>query len=386
MTPVVDLADQSAEAIRAAARATAERPPLSSVTGSSPESSNDEPPRRLVIVEARDIVERAIQWTWPGRLVRGALNLLEGPPEVGKTASVCDCLARFSAGADLPDGTPTTAQCITILGAEDGLEKTWRPRLRIAGADMGNVRFITGVLSAKCTTADRLVLPADLPMLHQEMTKRDLLYVDGSINDFARAGLRTGDDVAFRELLGGLHAIARQTNTTVWSSRHLKKGRGLDPMEAGSGTMGIMAKARSVFAVYRDPLDPERRLFCRIKCNLAAPVPTLAFRVQTEPGQPLQVIWLGEDPRSAADLLKQAAEVSKGGDSDPSPARRWLSAQLAGGAWHPVGVLQIKAITEPFSWEMVRKARAHLGIQVQGNAQRGYEWRDALAAHRARED
>jgi hypothetical protein len=255
------------------------------------------PVRRLLIVKAVDVVERPIEWVWRYRILRRALNLIEGHPEAGKSASAIDLLARLSRGAPLPDGEPCEPQRISILGAEDELESVVRPRLRVAGADLSLIHFITGALSAGCAVKDRITLPADRGLLAEAMQDRDLLYVDKSVNDLAAHGVRPGDDMAFRELLGALGDLASETGCTVVATRHGRKGGSREPLEFGSGTMGGTAKARSVIGVYRDPSDPERRLFARVKCNVAPAAPTLAFRCASDGRDaPLCVEWLGAAP------------------------------------------------------------------------------------------
>jgi hypothetical protein len=67
------------------------------------------PTRSLVGVEAAAVVERPVERVWRHRLLRGALNLLAGQPEAGKSSIALDLIARLTQGATLPDGAPSDA-------------------------------------------------------------------------------------------------------------------------------------------------------------------------------------------------------------------------------------------------------------------------------------
>lgn len=357
-----------------------------------PELSKAEPPpsrgavRQLVGVNANDITERPVDWEWRHRFVRAALNLVEGHPESGKTGILLDLVARLSAGAEQPDGARYPPRRVLIVGPEDALESVVRPRLRIAGADLSRIRLITGALSAGCDLPDRIVLPADLPLLGRELENFDLLYVDSSINDFADRGVRPGDDMAIRALLGGLHELARATGKTVIATRHGRKGGSRDPLEFGSGTMGVVAKARSVIGVYRDPRDADRRLFARVKCNLAPSVPTLACRFDSDtPDSPLRVEWLGEDPRSAADIMAEIHQANAGSKKDPSRARRALVEWLRDGQWKAVAQLKALAEETELSWKVIEKAKNEIGVLHESRPGVGWCWQDPWSGSRQQE-
>lgn len=339
--------------------------------------------RHLVLVEATDVVEVPVEWAWRHRIVGGALNLVEGRPEAGKTTIVLDLLARVSSGSPLPDGCPTSEGRVLIVGSEDAVESVVRPRLRVAGAKLENIRFVRGVVSTDADVPGQLKLPRDLQLLADAMADRTWLYIDGSVYDYAERGIRPGDDIAFRDILGGVHELARQGRATALVPRHLKKGIGVDALEAGAGTMGMIAKPRSTLAVYRDPQDPDIRLVCRVKCNLGPTVPTLRCRFTAdEDDSPLRVEWLGTDARAADEILTAIRQAAAGSGEDTSVARKSLVEWLRDGLPHPVNQLKAQAAATGLSWKAYERVKRNLGLVTQQVPGSGWTWQDPYCTSR----
>src|SRR5262249_26745155 len=92
---------------------------------------------------ASDITPRPLRWLWPNWWALGKLAIMDGDPDLGKSLVTLDIAARLTRGDDFPDGQvgsgrPTSA---LIIGAEDNLEDTVRPRLDAAGADPTRIAF-----------------------------------------------------------------------------------------------------------------------------------------------------------------------------------------------------------------------------------------------------
>jgi hypothetical protein len=343
--------------------------------------------RRLKTTEAVNVTEKPIVWTWRHRLLRGAVNLLEGEPEAGKSSIMYDLLARLSRGDDLPDGAACEPHRVLIVGAEDALECVVLPRLKAADANLGNIRFATGAFDPDLNHSQRIVLPDDLPLLAIAGGDRDILFVDSSINDLAERTIRPGDDIRMRELLGALGDLAQQLNITVIATRHARKGGSRNPLEYGSGTMGVAAKARVILAVLRDPKDRATRLFARSKCNVAPKVATLrcvfAPSNSLVPDSPLVVSWHGEDPRDTHEILADIAASYAGRKDDSSKARRALAEWLRDGEWKTVQALRgLCAAASELTWKAIEKARVEMAIDSERRAGVGQCWRDPYAGTR----
>ena len=100
-----------------------------------------------VVVRLADVEPELVTWLWPGRVPLGRLTILDGDPGLGKSALTLDIAARVTRGDVMPDGARgmTTPRGVVLLGCEDGLADTVRPRLDAAGADVERVVALQAV-------------------------------------------------------------------------------------------------------------------------------------------------------------------------------------------------------------------------------------------------
>ena len=87
-----------------------------------------------------DVIPRDVaEFLWRPYFVRGAVNLLEGDSNVGKTFFLCWLAAVASAGLPLPGRDAIDPQSVLFLSAEDDAETTLVKRLARMGADLKRV-------------------------------------------------------------------------------------------------------------------------------------------------------------------------------------------------------------------------------------------------------
>jgi hypothetical protein len=248
-----------------------------------------------VVSRMRDLNAEPVEWLWPQRLAAGKLALLDGDPSQGKSLISLDIASRFTVAADLPDGyKPAQPIAVLLIGAEDEVTDTVLPRLQSAGADPDRVHFFHGCGDGR-PGARLPTFPDDCPMLKQIIhdTEARLVVVDPLMAFFANHLCAVNDQMV-RRALGPLARVAEATRAAILLVRHLNKGgTGQRAIYRGSGSIAIVAAARTAFLIGRDPEDPETRLLACTKNNLMAPPPTLGFRIEPNPhGQPV-IVWTG---------------------------------------------------------------------------------------------
>jgi hypothetical protein len=287
-------------------------------------------------VRLSDVAPEALRWLWPGRIPAGKIPVLDGDPGLGKSTLLCELAARISRGEPLPgagaDAAPAAPRGVLLFSAEDDLFDTIRPRIDAAGGDPGRIAAFVAIPNGT-DTGRPFALPHDLPILEAIVGSLDAaLVVIDSLGDFLRPGT-SGQHV--RHALGALKASAERSGAAIVVVRHLNKSAGANPLYRGTGSIGIIAAARSGLLLAADPDDPQRRILALTKGNLVRPAPALAFRLEDVPGATVaRVVWDGESPWTATQLLHAQREATDDGAARRSvidAARAWLREALAAG-------------------------------------------------------
>ncbi len=260
-------------------------------------------PSTFDVIPVSRLAPRPLDWLWPGRLARGKLALFEGDPELGKSLVTLDLCARLSTGRPFPDGVPGAGPAnALVLSAEDDGADTLRPRLEKLGADMDRV-FVRD--SPGGALDDPLLrLPSETAgldaMLHRV---KPLLVVIDPITAYLDPAVNVTSDPSVRAALLPLGQLAARHQCVVLLVRHLTKDGGRVAVYRGTGSIAFIAVCRSGWLFARDPETPGRQVMAQVKNNLAAPQPSLAYRITGQRPDPPTVDWLGPSPLGAAALV-----------------------------------------------------------------------------------
>ncbi len=299
---------------------------------------------RLRLIRLSSVPPEPTTWLWHHRIPLGELTLWEGDPADNKGSSLIDLAARVSTGRTMPDGTQGVLGGVLLLQTEDSLGKTIRKRLDVAGADVHKVQAIDGEVT--------------LPGSHEEIElairaiDARLVIIDPLMSFLAPDA---NADQKVRKALGPLKKIAERTNSAIVMVRHLVKRAGKSAMYRGSGSIGIIAAARSAFLVARFPADPAFRVLCHVKSNLAPFAPSLLFEPVDIDGE-VAIEWRGETDLSADDVLSSATAGDRLG-----AAMAFLAEALHEGPL-PQKEIRLRAITSRVALRTLERAKEMSGV------------------------
>ena len=289
--------------------------------------------RGAVVTRLADVTAKSLEWVWPGRIPVGKLTLLAGDPGLGKSFVTLDLAARVSRGDSWPD-MPLLKQSVgnvVLFNAEDDLADTIAPRLDRAGAVDTRIVACEGV-----TTFGKrrhFSLEQDLPRLEEVLRDHPdtrLVVIDPIAAYCGKVDSHKNADV--RGLLAPLAELAARFRVAIVAVTHLSKTGGNKAVYRAMGSLAFAAAARAVWAIVKDPADPQRRLFLPAKLNLAQDPDGLAYRIadgrvawETEP------VRMHADDAFAAEAAAAEPKQRGRGSSERREAIEWLQEQLVNG-------------------------------------------------------
>lgn len=327
-------------------------------SGKTPEAIEPETQTAPSVTTLADVEPEEIEWIWPGRLATGKITLISGDPGGGKSVFTLDIAARFSCGGKMPVTGETVAGAdVLILGVEDGLADTVRPRLDAAGAD---VRRVHAWLHRE-GSAELPRFPGDVDELrrHIETTGARLLVID-PLNAFVDARLDVHKDQHVRAAMAPLARALEETGCSALIVRHLNKKSGASAMHRGGGSIAITGVARVELLVGDHPSDDGVKVVAHVKGNIAAGAPSLGFRISgSEPFGAAKLTWTGEVSANAEDLV----EVRKESAPERASAREFLLAALRDGPMESRQLIR-EAKENGVSEPTLRRAKAELRVDA----------------------
>jgi hypothetical protein len=233
----------------------------------APPVEGDDGLRSYAEIEAKET-----HWLWAARLPIGELALVVGPPDCGKSCVLFDLAARISSGRELPGDVGTGKRRGVLLAvAEDSPERTVRPRLEVAGADLSHIHEVPDDFNL-----------SQMDRLEKWIVRYDvaLVVIDPAFN-FLPAGLNKDKEEEVRPVLRQLLQVVERTRCCAVMIIHTKKGSADMPLHKILGSQAWGAVPRAAWGVAKHPNDPDARVFTKLKMNLAPDPGTLCFTIGT---------------------------------------------------------------------------------------------------------
>ncbi|QZT62130.1 AAA family ATPase [Mycolicibacterium austroafricanum] len=292
-------------------------------------------------------------WWELGLILQYAINLLAAREGKGKSTVASSWAARETRNG----GT------VVWIGTEESRENAIVPRLIAAGADMDRVIFID-VQTDLGTGA--LMFPLDLRAIEEVIREHSvtMLFLDPA-KAVVPPGFSGNDDIAVRQYLEPIAALADRCKVTVIGLAHFGKRQGADSGQLMLGSVAWSQVARCVLSIAEDP-DTGTRVLTNTKANYAGTDRSVEFRIVNTmidtddgPAEIGSVEWLGDTTVDARDLL------AGDGDEDASErtaAEHWLIDYLTENGATPSKVVKAAAAKEKISERTLQRAKKKIGV------------------------
>jgi hypothetical protein len=278
------------------------------------------------MTRAADVTPLPVEWLWRDRVPRAMPTLFAGDPKLGKSLVTLATAAAVSRGAPLPgDEPPDGPGDVVLLSAEDDPARVIVPRLKAAGADLSHIHIFESVYISDGTEA----LPSlrtDIGAIEQaveSLADPQLVIVDpvsaylGGTDDHKNSELRG--------ILSPLKRLAERTGVAVVLVTHLNKSGGTNGKHRVTGSIAYVGACRANFLFVQDRDDPTGRRVLMLDngCNLAADVPTLAYRIEDRGDGPA-VEWEAEPVEITAEQALAAESEDPDERDERAACDDWL--------------------------------------------------------------
>lgn len=324
----------------------------------------------LVRRKMSDIPDGEIEWVWPNRILAGALNLLVGVPEQGKSFVSLDVAAGLSRGKPWPDqpGVPVQPGTTVILSAEDDPSRTIRKRLDKANADLDRIFLIETAQRGQADEPAHINLDIDLRLFENCITDvgAKLAILDPITAYLGGRDSHNNSDI--RNILTPLCHMAQRTGCAILGISHLNKNVAAPAWARVMGSVAFTAASRFTLLIAKDPADENRRLMIPHKCNIVEKPSGLAFRIIDGAVQ-----WSREPITMDADTLLATDGRDKHNERDE--AANWLRDFLSEGPRSSAEVKDAAVNGEGLVWGTVIRAKKSAGVRSEKSGMKdGWIW------------
>jgi hypothetical protein len=243
-------------------------------------------PRKPELMDADQVPPHQLSWLWRGHLLRGALELISGMPNIGKSQAQISLIASATTTSAWPNGEASGPACnVIMLTAEDTLDEIVIPRLIVAKADLKRVKILKCIRSSDDKT-HQFLLSEDLDMLAEAVAmvgNVGLITVD-PLTAYMGANTDSHRATDVRSQLGPLKDSAEKIKVAISAITHPPKAFSPRAMDHFIGSQAFVAAARighvCVSELDNDKTPTGRVYFTSVKYSASERMPTLGYRIE----------------------------------------------------------------------------------------------------------
>jgi RecA-family ATPase len=227
----------------------------------------------------QEFEEQEAKWLIPGYLPQGQITLLASDGGIGKTTLWCDLVAALSSGKRTildKEDIQREKMRVCFLTTEDSVRKKLKKKLRLSGADMGNVMTVDFAQDKTGSLQSLKLGSADLIQALREC--RPALCVIDPIQGFLPRDVNMASRNAMRDCLAPLISLGEEVGTSFLIVCHTNKRKQASGRDRIADSADLWDIARSVLmAGYTQ--DQDVRYLSNEKNNYTALQETVLFTI-----------------------------------------------------------------------------------------------------------
>ena len=336
---------------------------------------------RPKLINPAEVEEKETAWLWENKIPLGAISLLAGLQGLGKTFWTCYLASHITNGWDWPDGAECQQGSVMFFYGEDDIASVYRPRLRVQGAVLSNIRFFDGVEILKGDATDEKAISVrDVPAIRDAVKQTEqetgfpvrLVVIDPISNYWG--GVKENDNGEIRAALKPIQRLAEESGAAFLLISHYGKSERAYAMTKVLGSVALTAVARCVWSLYKDDDNPDHRLFVPAKGNILIDPSGVKFSINPPKGK-VEIIDC-EYEKDADEIENERREQNKPGPKSNKTQEcvEWLTEYLSDGEHHLVEQIMEDGKSHGYTERTVYRAAKEINVQKYQRFDKKREW------------
>lgn len=218
------------------------------------------------IIQGDKVKAGKVDFDWNGMIVRDAVNVIDGYKGTGKSSLLARIGVMICAGLKFPESSakPRKGKCLWV-GTEESFPNAVLPRWIANGGKTSDIMTLD---FSDVGQHGRMLLPDQQQRFVSLLQHLDIRYL--ALDPFSallNPSIDTRNEQQMRLYMQSLAESCARASVTALVSRHFRKGKALNLLDAGIGSVAIGNVARSVLRADRDKEDSSICYLTCISCN-----------------------------------------------------------------------------------------------------------------------